>query len=100
MGVSADAKFADIKNDILPMAYYSHRQMPIGGAAFAVASTLAAFSSRAELLIATRGGMAVRFKEDDVRPMGRFVGGVGARILRVLSQRRAGRKARHRRPRR
>jgi DNA gyrase subunit A len=29
-----------------------------------------------EVLIATRNGMAVRFKEDDVRPMGRFVGGV------------------------
>ena len=29
-----------------------------------------------EILIATRDGMAVHFKEDDVRPMGRFVGGV------------------------
>ena len=29
-----------------------------------------------EILIATRNGMAVRFKEDDVRPMGRFVSGV------------------------
>ncbi|MEN6627185.1 MAG: DNA gyrase subunit A [Candidatus Sumerlaeia bacterium] len=29
-----------------------------------------------ELMIATRGGMAVKFNEDDVRAMGRFVGGV------------------------
>jgi len=29
-----------------------------------------------EILIATHGGMAVHFKEEDVRPMGRFVGGV------------------------
>ncbi len=29
-----------------------------------------------ELIIATRGGMAVKFNEDDVRSMGRFVGGV------------------------
>ncbi len=29
-----------------------------------------------EMFIATREGMAVRFHEDDVRPMGRFVGGV------------------------
>jgi DNA gyrase subunit A len=29
-----------------------------------------------EIVIATHLGMAVRFKEDDVRPMGRFVGGV------------------------
>jgi DNA gyrase subunit A len=34
-----------------------------------------------ELFIATRLGMAVRFKEGDVRPMGRFVGGVrGVRL--------------------
>jgi DNA gyrase subunit A len=34
-----------------------------------------------ELFIATRNGMAVRFKESDVRPMGRFVGGVrGVRL--------------------
>ncbi len=35
-----------------------------------------------EILIATRDGMAVRFKEDDARPMGRFVGGVRGISLR------------------
>ncbi|OPZ05834.1 MAG: DNA gyrase subunit A [candidate division BRC1 bacterium ADurb.BinA292] len=35
-----------------------------------------------QLLIATREGMAVRFDENDVRPMGRFVGGVRGINLR------------------
>ena len=35
-----------------------------------------------EILIATHNGMAVRFHEDDVRPMGRFVGGVRGITLR------------------
>ena len=39
-------------------------------------------SGQHEVLIATRDGMAVRFKESDVRPMGRFVGGVRGISLR------------------
>ena len=35
-----------------------------------------------EILIATHNGMAVRFNEQDVRPMGRFVGGVRGVALR------------------
>ena len=35
-----------------------------------------------EILIATRDGMAIRFKEADVRPMGRFVSGVRGATLR------------------
>jgi DNA gyrase subunit A len=38
-------------------------------------------SGTQEMLIATRHGMAVHFNEEDVRPMGRFVGGVrGVRL--------------------
>ena len=39
-------------------------------------------NGKQEIVIATRKGMAVRFNESDVRPMGRFVGGVRGISLR------------------